>query len=81
MLIHTETSLRNFQFWGGGADTAKYLSFSQLDTIENILEDIYISSISTTDLNDLFWFEADLLAEWLGYTDFEELQKDSVPWD
>lgn len=81
MKIYSETTLREFSFWAGGADTVKYLSISQLDTIENILEDIYSEYISASTINDLFWFEEDLIAEWCGYENFEELKKDSVPWD
>lgn len=81
MKIYSETTLRKFSFWAGAVDTAKYLSTTQLDTIENILEDIYSDGVSDTEINDLFWFDEDLIAEWLGYTDFEELKKDSIPWD
>lgn len=81
MLIHTETTLRNFQFWGGGADTANCLTYEQLDIIEEILSDIYVVGITETQLNDLFWFNEDIIAEWLNYTDFEELRNDCVPWN
>ncbi len=74
MLIHTETSLRNFQFWGGGADTANCLTYEQLDTIESILEDICPQGIDEVELNDLMWFDSDIIAEWLGFNDFEELK-------
>lgn len=80
MLIHTETKLRDFGFWAGGSDTANCLTWEQLDTIEEILKDIYPNGIDETALNDLMWFEEDLIAEWLGYADFEELRNDGVPW-
>ena len=81
MLIHTETSLRDFNFWSGGADTANCLTYEQLDTIESILEDIYSNGVSNIEINDLFWFSEDLIAEWLGYSNFEELRNSSVPWN
>jgi hypothetical protein len=80
MLIHSETSLRDFQFWAGGADHANCLTWEQLDELETILEDIYPDGIDEMQLNDLMWFDDDLIAEWLGYADFEELRSDSVPW-
>ena len=73
MKIYSETSLRNFEFWSGGAETAKYLTFEELDTIESMLEDIYPDGMDETDINDFFWFDDDTIAEWLGYSDFEEL--------
>lgn len=81
MLIHSETSLRDFNFWAGGADNAACLSYDQLDIIEEILSDIYVDGITETQLNDLLWFSEDLIAEWLGYADFEELRSDNIPWN
>lgn len=81
MLIHSETSLRNFNFWADGADNANCLSYDQLDIIEEILSDIYPEGIDETQLNDLFWFDEDIIAEWLGYADFDELRNEVVPWN
>ena len=81
MLIRTETSLRDFNFWAGGADNANCLTYEQLDTIEDILTDLYPNGIDQVFLNDLFSFDEDTIAEWLGYEDFEELRNSSVPWD
>ena len=73
MKIYTEESLRNFEFWSGAKDTVKYLTHEELDTIESILEGTYPEGMSDTEINDLFWFEDDTIAEWLGYNDFEEI--------
>ena len=80
MLIHTETQLRYLQFWPGGADNANCLSYEQLDEFENILEEIYPDGMTDTQVNDLLWFDEDSVAEWLGFTYFEELQKGGQPW-
>lgn len=73
MKLYREESISNFDFWSGAKDTAKYLTKDELDTIEAILEDLYPDGMSETELNDLFWFEGDLIAEWLGYEDFEAI--------
>lgn len=73
MKIYTEDTLRNFDFWSGAKDTVKYLTDDELDTIENILEDLYPDGMEDTQINDIFWFEDDWIAEMLGYEDFEEL--------
>ena len=73
MKIYTEDSLRNFNFWSGARDTVKYLTDEELDTIEAILEDIYPDGMDEIQINDIFWFEDDWIAEMLGYADFEEL--------
>lgn len=80
MLIHSEMRLRDFKFWSGGADNANCLTYEQLDILEEILTDIFPSGVDEVQLNDLLWFDEDIIAEWLGYADFDELRKESVPW-
>ena len=77
MTITTETKLRNFEFWAGAEDTAKYLTLEELDTIESHLEELYPEGMTETELNDLFWFDDDFIAELLGYNDFEEIMNRS----
>jgi len=76
MKIYGEKSLREFDFWSGAVDTVKYLTDEQLDMVEGILEDEYPEGIDETDLNDLFWFEEDMLANWLGYESFEAIMNE-----
>ena len=73
MKIYKEESLRNFEFWSGGYDTAKYLTADELDQIESMLKELNPDGMDETDINDFFWFEDDTIAEWLGYNDFEEI--------
>lgn len=77
MKIYSEQSLRYFEFWSGAKDTVKYLTFEDLDRIEEALEEIAPEEgYSDTEINDLFWFDDDLIAGFLGYDSFEELMKD-----
>ena len=73
MKLYKEESISNFEFWSGAKDTAKYLTDEEFNTIESMLEELYPDGMSETQLNDLFWFESDTIAEWLGYSDFEEI--------
>ena len=73
MKIYAEKSLRNFEFWSGACDRVKHLTFEELDTIEAILEECYPDGMDKTSINDLFWFDEDTIAEWLGYESFEEI--------
>lgn len=73
MKMYKEESLINFNFWSGARDTVKHLTSDDLNTIESILEDTNPDGLSETEINDFFWFEEDTIAEWLGYSDFEEL--------
>ena len=77
MKISREENLYRFEFWSGARDRAKYLTIEQFDTIENILEDCYPDGLDETTINDLFWFEEDTIAEWLGFDSFEDLIEQS----
>lgn len=73
MKIYEEKSLRDFDFWSGAKDTVKYLTDDELEQIEAILEDAYPDGMEDTQINDIFWFEDDWIAEMLGYEDFEAI--------
>lgn len=73
MKVYREISLSEFEFWAGAKDRVKYLTEEELEQIEQILEHIYPEGLSETDINDLFWFEDELIAEWLGHESFEEI--------
>ena len=73
MKITKEESLSNFDFWSGAKDRVKYLTDDELDTIERILEELNPEGMSETEINDLFWFEKDIIAKWLDYDSFEEI--------
>lgn len=76
MKIYSEQSLANFKFWSGAKNTAQRIWNEQgsegFDQLEAILEDLYPDGIDATDLNDLLWFDADTVYEWLGIENEEE---------
>ena len=80
MKIYTEQSLADFKFWSGAETTAQRIWEEQgsegFDQLEAILEDLYPDGIDETDLNDLLWFDADTVYEWLGIDDEEEEEED-----
>lgn len=74
MKVYKDVDCRwEFDFWSGARDTVNYLTDEEVETIFSMLEEIYPEGISDTELNDFFWFEDDTIAEWLGYSDFEEI--------
>ena len=73
MKIYSEKSLNEFDFWSGAKDTVKYLTEDEINLIENILEDCFPEGMSETEINDFFWFEEDTIAEWLGYSSFDDI--------
>jgi hypothetical protein len=85
MKIYTEQSLADFKFWSGAETTAQRIWEEQgsegFDQLEAILEDLYPDGIDETDLNDLLWFDADTVYEWLGIEDEEDEDEDDEDAD
>ena len=75
MKIYREISLTDFDFWAGAKYTAQMLTREQFATIEEMLEEISPDGMDETALNDFFWFDQDTIAEWLGFEDWEALEK------
>jgi iron-sulfur cluster repair protein YtfE (RIC family) len=75
MKIYREIPLTEFEFWCGGKDTVEELTEEELNQIEEILEEIYPEGMDETEVNDFFWFERELIAEWLGYKNFDEIME------
>lgn len=77
MEYKVETSLDRFGAWSGGKSTLdKLIEKGDCDTVESILEDLFCDSLpSDTDINDILWFEADTIATWLGYRDWEAYEE------
>ena len=62
--------------WSGALDRIRCLSDDEIDTIIDILAQEYPDGIDETELNDFFWFDDDIYAEWLGFDDAEALWED-----
>ena len=73
MKVYKEVNAYNFDFWSGAKDTVKYLTDEEVNTIFEMLEELYPEGMGETEVNDFFWFEDDTIAEWLGYRSFEEI--------
>jgi hypothetical protein len=75
MTIKQEMNLEDFPFWDGARYTDSMLKWTELQTIENELV-AQKDEWDATELNDLFWFERDYIAEILGYEDWEALENE-----
>ena len=72
MKINSELNLKSFEFWSGAKNHG--FTYSELNEIENSLEELYPEGASETTINDLFWFEEEFLCECIGL-DFEEYEQ------
>ena len=62
--------------WSGAIQTLNHMTDNEIEMILDMLDDIYPEGMTETELNDFFWFETDLIAEQLGYNDYEEMYQD-----
>lgn len=76
MKIYKEESLRDFEFWSGARDRAKYLTDDEFDRIEAELEYQYPDGMSETELNDLFWFDFDWVCSLIGESEDSVLSRE-----
>lgn len=75
MIVTSEINLQDFEGWSGAESTLAMLSYSQINTLQSILEDTYPDGMDETHLNDILRFETDWIAELLGFTDWESLER------
>lgn len=75
MTMTIEKKLRDFHFWSGAATNAAKLTPDELDELESQLEEIKGDDEpwSTTEVNDIMWFQFEDVCEWLGL-DWEEVE-------
>lgn len=76
MRYYVEETLYNFQFWGGAKENANLLTLQELEQIEFELNNIYPEGLEDTQINDIFWFDFDFIAQLLGYDDEDEFRKE-----
>ena len=81
MRVISEMSLTSFKFWAGAESNAARLTYDEIEQVGYMLEDIYSDGIEDTQINDLFWFDFEIVCEWLGYTydvDNDEIIREMV---
>ena len=66
MKTFDEIRLTEFNFWAGAKDNAKMLTYEEMEMVDDALMDIYPEGISSTTINDLFWFDFDFICECIG---------------
>jgi len=66
MTITSELDLSTFKFWSGAKDFADKLTYTELQDMQNHLEDLYPDGMTETHLNDLFWFEDEFICQCIG---------------
>ena len=66
------TSLSNFDAWGGAVETKeRIINEGKANDFDNLIDELYPDGLSETQLNDLLWFEENWIFEYLGIEDEE----------
>lgn len=74
MKYFEECSLEDFDAWGGGEDTLNFLRRHDMcEQVEEIIGQC-MPHADETAVNDFLWFEADFIAENLGYKDWDDME-------
>lgn len=86
MTYTCDESLTRFEFWSGARDRAAILTYDQLDRLDDLLPDTMgwneADNIpSDTEINDLFWFEEDFIAQLLCFDNWEALERHNAGED
>ena len=80
MIYVVENDLYNFEAWSGGKDTLDDLknlcTETELEIIEEGIQDCLGEGASDTQINDILWFERDWIAGLLGYNNYDEFLND-----
>lgn len=79
MTYTVNKSLSEFSFWSGACYRAEQLTIDQLDRLDYLLPDAMgwnetDNTPSDSEINDLFWFEEDFIAQLLGFDSWEALE-------
>ena len=73
MLIIEEKNLLDFEAWSGAIETKERILEAGLEEeFENLIDECYPDGITSTQLNDILWFDSEWVYEALGMTDEEE---------
>lgn len=75
MKIYKEESLSNFEFWSGVKEFASKLTENEFDAIEAFLETEYPDGMDETQINDIFWFEAEWICSDILGVDYDEVME------
>lgn len=75
MKYYVEESLADFKAWAGGRYTLDTLGEGDVDSVEVLIEEVFCDETpSQTEINDFLWFERDMIAQHLGFSNWEEYE-------
>ena len=82
MKYTVEQSLTEFNFWSGARQVVDRLTDNELKDLDGYIEELFYDEIPTdTQINDFFWFEPEMILEYLGIEEDEFWEREiKWPW-
>jgi hypothetical protein len=70
--INENARIADFDAWSGAKDTKQTIvNAGKCEEFEAMIEELYPDGLTETQLNDLLWFDAEFVYEYLGITEEE----------
>ena len=77
MLIIEERTLSGFKAWSGAVETQERIIEAGLEEeFERLIDECYPEGITSTQLNDILWFDSEWVYESLGMTEEDEEEEE-----
>lgn len=82
MKIYNEIDLIEHEPWGGAEWLFNRLTDSEMQTVQAVIEEIYPDGLTSTQLNDILWFDDEIIiTEWLESSVDEFFQRAYIAGD
>lgn len=76
MKVYKDIELCEFEAWQGAKTAVKIIHHAGKDKeFEQMIDELYPDGLSSTELNDLLWFDTEWIYEQLGIEEEAEWQK------
>ena len=73
MTIIEEKTLLDFEAWSGAIETKERIIEAELEEeFERLIDECYPEGITSTQLNDILWFDSEWVYEALGMTEEDD---------
>lgn len=72
MIIKDNLDILDFTPWCGGKVNYELLTENELVMLDEIITELYPDGISETGVNDILWFDEELIAEIAGYLTYDD---------
>lgn len=66
MKVWKEMDLRDFKPWAGAVRTIENLNDDDLQEVQYYIEELYPDGLYETTLNDILWFDIDIIESIIG---------------